>query len=104
MFDITDWNPDERDVLIGWDDREKTKLRGEITDLFVNNDGMVGVLVKDAHNFSRGMFPMSVKLVAGNEPKEGCCVLARRHEKADELFKALAKAAREAKKATRADE
>jgi hypothetical protein len=87
MFDITDWTPDERDVLVGWD--QGKVYRGEITDLAVNSDGQVGVLVKEAHDFSKGFFPIEAKLSRARTPKEGQVVFARPHPKAEELFKAL---------------
>lgn len=104
MFNITDWTPDERDVLVGWDKDGKV-YRGEITDLAVNADGMVGVIVKEAHDFAKGFFPMTLKLTRARTPKEGQVCFARPHPKADELFKDLAahkKAARVAEKATAA--
>lgn len=89
MFDITDWTPDERDVLVGWDSSDKKVYRGEITDLEVNSDGMVGVIVKDAHDFAKGYFPLTLKLTRARTPKEGQVSFVRPHAKAEALFKEL---------------
>ncbi|MCC6581822.1 MAG: hypothetical protein IT440_15425 [Phycisphaeraceae bacterium] len=99
MFSISDWTPDELQVFVGWDEREGKIYRGEITDLNVNADGVVGVIVKEAHDFSRGFFPVTAKLTMANPPKEQQACFVREHPKALELFKALAQLKKAAKQA-----
>lgn len=92
MFDIRDWLPNERAVLVGFD-RSGTIMAGEITGIQVNSDGIVYVQVRDGEKWATGNYCMPARLEPGKNPKYGEACLVQRHEKADLLFAALRKTA-----------